>query len=57
MTTLTVLAAILVVLIGVGWIMAYLFYQPGNPSAISIGTFSIALIFLIARFTDWINSK
>ena len=53
MTALTIIAAILVVLIGVGWIMAYLFYQPGNPSAISIGTFSIALIFLIARFTDW----
>ena len=55
MTSITVLAAILVVLIGVGWIMAYLFYQPGSPSAISLGVFSIALIFLVARFTDWIS--
>ena len=55
MTTLTVLAAILVVLIGVGWIMAYLFYQPGNPSAISMCVFAIAVIFLVARFTDWIS--
>lgn len=53
MTALTIIAAILVVLIGVGWIIAYLFYQPGNPSAIGLGVFSIALIFLIARFTDW----
>ena len=53
MTTLTIIAAFIVILIGVGWIMAHLFYQPGNPSAISIGVFSIALIFLIARFTDW----
>ena len=53
MTSITALAAFIVVLLGFDWIMAYLFYQPGSPSAISIGVFSIALIFLIARFTDW----
>ena len=55
MTSITVLAAILVVLIGVGWIMAYLFYQPGSPSLISMCVFAIAVIFLVARFTDWIS--
>lgn len=54
MTTLTIIAAFIVILIGFGWAIHYVFYQPGNPSAISIGVFSIALIFLIARFTDWL---
>ena len=55
MTTLTVLAAILVVLIGVGWATHYVFYQPGSPSLISMCVFALAVIFLVARFTDWIS--
>lgn len=53
MTSITVLAAFIVVLIGFGWAIHYVFYLPGSPSLISIGVFAIAVIFLVARFTDW----
>lgn len=55
MTTLTIMAALIFVLIGVGWAIHYVFYQPGSPSLISMCVFAIAVIFLVARFTDWIS--
>lgn len=57
MTTLTIMASLIVVLIGFGWAIHYVFYQPGSPSLISMCVFAIAVIFLVARFTDWISSK
>lgn len=55
MTTLTTIAAFIVVLIGFGWAIHYVFYLPGSPSLISLCVFALAVIFPVARFTDWIS--
>ena len=53
--TITIIAAFIVVLIGFGWAIHYVFYQPGSPRLISLCVFALAVIFLVARFTDWIS--